>query len=251
MRRSHEQASPLYTYVPDRAKRAVNPEITLQNPQNPTPISGSEEAATRAERHAGARRTLDLVASAAGLVVLAPVLAALALAVKLGDGGPALYVSRRVGRYGRPLSLYKFRTMVVGADRQGPGITTAADRRVTRVGAVLRRYKLDELPQLANVLKGEMSLVGPRPEDPRYVAAYTPEERRVLDVRPGLTSPASLAFRDEARRLEGEDWERVYVEEILPAKLALERAYLRRRTLGSDLGLILRTLGRLFRPRDA
>ena len=194
-----------------------------------------------------AKRVFDFAGAALGLVVLAPLLAALAAAVKLGDGGPVFYRARRVGQGGRPFGLYKFRTMVEDADRQGPGITTAGDRRVTRVGAFLRRTKLDELPQLWNVVRGEMSFVGPRPEDPRYVARYTPEQRRVLAVRPGLTSPASLAFRDEASRLRGDDWERTYVEEVLPEKLALELAYLRHRTLGSDLRLILRTLAALAR----
>ncbi len=125
---------------------------------------------------------------------------------------------------------------------RGPGITVAGDARITRVGAFLRKYKLDELPQLVNVVRGEMSLVGPRPEDPRYVALYTPQQRGVLKVRPGITSPASLAYYDESTLLTGENWERRYVEEIMPAKLAIELEYLRHSTLLSDLSLIIKTV---------
>ena len=149
----------------------------------------------RIVRHrAVAKHVLDVAASATGLVVLSPLLIGLTVAIKTHDGGPVLYASRRVGKGGRAFLLYKFRTMIVDADKQGAGITTARDRRITKVGLWLRRFKLDELPQLWNVLKGEMSLVGPRPEDPRYVAHYTPEQRQVLAVRPGITGTASLAI---------------------------------------------------------
>ena len=198
-----------------------------------------------------ARRILDVSASAMGLVILSPLLIGLSVVVKLNDGGPVFYASRRVGRDGRNFALYKFRTMVIDADKQGPAITTAADRRITPAGAWMRRFKLDELPQLWNVLKGEMSLVGPRPEDPRYVARYTPEQRRVLAVRPGITSVASLAYRHEEQLLAGPDWETVYCREILPAKLALELAYLHRRTFWSDVGVILRTVAAVFKRADA
>ena len=136
--------------------------------------------------------------------------------------------------------------MAVGADRLGPGITVADDRRITPVGRWLRRTRLDELPQLFNVLKGDMALVGPRPEDPRYVARYTDEQRQVLRARPGITSRASLYYRDEAALLIGDDWERVYVEEIMPHKIALELDYLARRSIWSDLNLIFRTVGTFF-----
>ena len=130
-----------------------------------------------------------------------------------------------------------------GRGRQtGPGITTAADPRITPVGRFLRKTKLDELPQLINVLSGEMSLVGPRPEDPRYVAFYTPEQRQVLRVRPGITSAASLRYRDESALLAGSDWETIYIESIMPQKLAIELDYLQRRNLLTDLGLVLLTL---------
>jgi lipopolysaccharide/colanic/teichoic acid biosynthesis glycosyltransferase len=152
-----------------------------------------------------------------------------------------------VGKNGELFRPFKFRSMAVGADQQGPGITAAGDARVTRAGRFLRRTKLDELPQLINVLRGDMSLVRPRPEDPRYVALYTPEQRRVLAVRPGITSAASLAYRHEEQLLAGADWETVYREQVLPAKLAIDLDYLARRSLWSDLGLIVRTVGSMLR----
>ena len=187
-------------------------------------------------------RLIDIVAGLVGLVILSPVLLGLALWVKLSSPGPIFYRAKRVGRGGQTFHLYKFRTMVMDADRRGPGITTAGDNRITPVGKFLRRTKLDELPQLLNVLKGEMSLVGPRPEDPRYVALYTPEQQQVLRVRPGITSVASLHYRQEADLLRGRDWETVYTQEILPHKLALELNYLQQRTLWRDLALIGQTI---------
>jgi lipopolysaccharide/colanic/teichoic acid biosynthesis glycosyltransferase len=187
-------------------------------------------------------RILDAAVSGAGLVLLSPLLLAIVLAIKLTSPGPAIYRATRIGRDGVPFRLYKFRSMVTGADKTGPGITTAADRRVTAIGSFLRKTKLDELPQLANVLRGEMSLVGPRPEDPRYVAHYTPMQREVLRARPGITSPASLRYRDESALLTGPDWEKTYVDTIMPEKLAIELAYLRRRNLLTDARLIVLTL---------
>lgn len=192
-------------------------------------------------------RLVDVLAAAAGLLILSPVLLALALWVKLSSPGPIFYRARRVGQGGQPFHLYKFRTMVADADRRGPGITTAGDSRITPVGRFLRRTKLDELPQLLNVLKGEMSLVGPRPEDPRYVALYNAEQQRVLQVRPGITSPASLQYRNESELLRGRDWETVYTQEILPHKLALELDYLQKRSVWRDLSLIGQTVLSLWR----
>lgn len=194
-----------------------------------------------------AQRLLDIVAASAALVVLAPLLALIALLVRAASPGPALHRAERAGRGGRPFRLLKFRSMVAGAARQGPGITRTGDPRITPLGRVLRRAKLDELPQLFNVLRGEMSLVGPRPEDPRYVALYTPEQRRVLAVRPGLTSPATIRFRAEEALLAGDDWEAQYVSAVMPQKLALDLDYLARRTFWSDLRLLLRTVAVLFR----
>lgn len=188
------------------------------------------------------KRAFDLVVSVIGLVLLSPLFLAIAAAIKLDSRGPVFYVAKRVGRSGERFGMLKFRSMVADADRRGPGITAAGDARITRIGVLLRRSKLDELPQLINVLRGEMSLVGPRPEDPRYVALYTPSQRRVLSVRPGVTSVASLAYKDEEARLTGQDWERYYVQQIMPDKLELELAYLEVQTMWRDLGIILGTL---------
>lgn len=195
----------------------------------------------------GVRRLLDVIAAAVGLLVLSPLFLLIAVLIKRDSPGPVFYRARRVGKDGHEFRLYKFRSMVSGADRQGPGITAAGDNRVTKVGRFLRRTKLDELPQLINVLIGDMSLVGPRPEDPRYVALYTQEQRQVLAVRPGITSAASLTYRDESTLLAGEDWERRYIQEIMPHKLAIDLDYNARRTLASDLNLIMRTVFALFR----
>jgi lipopolysaccharide/colanic/teichoic acid biosynthesis glycosyltransferase len=192
------------------------------------------------------RRSLDILVAALGLFVLSPLFAGLALWVALDSRGPVLYRARRIGLHGTQFSLYKFRSMVADADRQGPGITIAQDQRITRAGRFLRRSKLDELPQLINVLDGSMSLVGPRPEDPRYVALYTAEQRRILDVKPGITSAASLTYRNEQELLTGVDWETQYRNEIMPAKIAIDLAYEEKRTVGSDLQLIARTVLAMF-----
>ena len=193
------------------------------------------------------RRALDIGASGLGLAILSPLFALIALAIKLDSPGSVFFRGKRVGKGEEPFYVYKFRTMVADAAQKGPGITVAGDARVTRVGRLLRRTKLDELPQLINVLKGDMSLVGPRPEDPRYVATYTPEQRHVLRVRPGITSPASVKFRHEAALLQGDDWERAYREEVLPAKLQIELAYLAHRSVWRDLKVIAQTFLALLR----
>jgi len=192
---------------------------------------------------ATSQRVLDIVASGAGLIILSPLFLILGVLVKLQDGGPVLYSSQRVGRGGKLFSIYKFRSMVQGADRMGGGLTVRGDARVTRVGRLLRNYKLDELPQLLNVFKGDMSLVGARPENPAYVARYTPEQREILNYRPGITSPASLRYRNEEEMLGGGDTDALYVGKILPEKLAMDLAYLRTRTVVSDVIVILRTIG--------
>ena len=185
-----------------------------------------------------ARRLTDIVLALIGLAVTAPVLVAIAAAVRLRDGAPVIYRARRVGHHGREFQLFKFRTMVpVG----GSSVTVWADPRVTPLGRRLRRLKLDELPQLFNVLRGEMSIVGPRPEDPSYVALYTDEQRRVLSVKPGITGVAALEYADEESLLRGEDWESTYRLTIMPAKLQLELDYLARRSARTDARLILRT----------
>jgi lipopolysaccharide/colanic/teichoic acid biosynthesis glycosyltransferase len=193
------------------------------------------------------KRSLDFVSALIGLIVLSPLFLITSLAIKLTSRGPVFHRGERVGLNGRLFHLYKFRTMIVDAAAIGPGITIQDDPRVTAVGRLLRSTKIDELPQLINVLKGDMSLVGPRPEDPRYVARYTPEQRQVLKFRPGITSAASLVYRREEQMLNGSDWEKVYQSEVLPAKLAIDLDYFSKRTLVSDLFLIVRTISSLFR----
>ncbi len=167
--------------------------------------------------------------------------------IKLTSPGPVFHCGERAGLDGRLFHLYKFRTMIADAATLGPGITTQNDPRITGVGRFLRSAKIDELPQLINVLIGDMSLIGPRPEDPRYVAQYTAKQREILKFRPGITSAASLAYRREEQMLDRLDWEKVYQNEVLPAKLAIDLDYFSKRTWLSDLLLIVRTVFSLFR----
>ena len=192
------------------------------------------------------KRLFDVICSALGLLVLVPLLVLAAVWIKLDSPGPVLFRQTRVGRFGRPFTIHKFRTMRV---EPGAAITVGADPRITRSGHFLRQAKLDELPQLWDVLRGAMSLVGPRPELPRYVELYPAELReRVLAVRPGITDPASLAFSREAELLAAAlDPEREYREVIMPAKLKLSADYAMRASLATDLRLILTTLVRVVR----
>ena len=189
-----------------------------------------------------AKRLFDIVLSALGLLTLAPILLLVALWVKLDSPGPVLFRQERVGRFGKPFLIHKFRTMRVY--NAGPQITVGADPRITRSGRFLRASKLDELPQLWDVLRGAMSLVGPRPEVPRYVALYPAALREiVLSVRPGITDLASLEFRHESELLaSAADPEREYVEVVMPQKLALARRYVETASLAQDLRIIWRTL---------
>ncbi|WP_248355761.1 sugar transferase [Anaeromyxobacter oryzae] len=189
---------------------------------------------------------MDVVASASALVVLAPVMGALALAVKLDSAGPVLFRQRRAGLGNRPFTILKFRSMRNGAS--GPSVTASLDGRVTRVGRFLRRHKLDELPQLWNVLVGDMSLVGPRPEVERYVRLFPEAYARILTVRPGLTDFAALEYRDEEAALGASpDPEAAYTAVVLPTKIALYHRYLDEMSLGTDVVLVLRTLAVLLR----
>ncbi len=188
------------------------------------------------------KRLFDIVLSALGLLVLSPVLAGLALWIKRSDPGPCLYAGVRVGRGGRPFKMLKFRTMVVDADKVGPSSTSGDDQRITRPGRVMRRFKLDELPQLVNVLRGDMSFVGPRPQVQWAVDLYSPAERQLLTVRPGITDFASLRFRNEAEILRGStDPDKDYLEKIAPGKIQLGLYYVRHHSLSTDLKLILAT----------
>lgn len=194
------------------------------------------------------KRLFDIAASLCGLVLLAPLFALAALWIRLDSPGPVFFRQQRVGRHGKLFSIYKFRTM----RPQAPAhiqLTVGHDPRITRAGAFLRRYKLDELPQLINVVNGTMSLVGPRPEVPRYVACYPPEVRDiVLSVAPGITDWASILYREESDILgRAADPERAYLETILPAKLEYYVRYVRERGFWTDLRIILDTLSALAR----
>jgi lipopolysaccharide/colanic/teichoic acid biosynthesis glycosyltransferase len=189
------------------------------------------------------KRAVDALLSAIGLVLLSPLLAFIAYWIKLTSPGPVFYRQIRIGQNGRQFKILKFRSMVVDAAQKGLGITVSGDRRVTPVGRFLRRHKIDELPQLWNVLLGDMSLVGPRPELPTYVAAYTSEQRVVLTARPGITDPASLAYRHEEELLAGRDNpEQFYRSQILPDKLTRNVDYIQMISLKGDLQIILETL---------
>ena len=190
------------------------------------------------------KRLFDLIGSALLLVVLSPLLLIVAVAVKLDSRGPVLFRQERMGRGFRPFTIYKFRTMVADAPRLG-GKLTAGDRdpRITRVGRLLRRWKLDELPQLVNILKGDMSIVGPRPEVPRYVEMFREDYAVILSVRPGVTDPASLKYLNEAKLLSAAtDPEETYVREILPEKIALAKQYVAHQSLLTDMRLICQTV---------
>lgn len=207
--------------------------------------SGAEVFLSPVAEYRG-KRGLDLALAGIGLLVTAPLWPCIALAVRIETTGPVLHRAIRVGRGGRTFTLLKFRSMRVGSG--GPAVTAGSDARITRIGRLLRQTKLDELPQLLNVLRGEMSLVGPRPEDVRYVAFYSDAQRAVLGVRPGITGAAAVAYRhEEAILAQADDVERTYRCEVLPAKLALELSYLNDRGLMTDLRLIAQTLLAVFR----
>jgi lipopolysaccharide/colanic/teichoic acid biosynthesis glycosyltransferase len=191
-----------------------------------------------------AKRVFDVFVSSLGLLLLAPLMLAIAVAIRLDSPGPVFFRQERVGRYGRVFRIHKFRSMVSDAATRGGDLTVGRDPRVTRTGRFLRHYKLDELPQLIDVIGGEMSLVGPRPELPRYVARYPVEDRAiVLSVRPGITDRASVEFRNESSLLaQAPDPEEAYVREILPAKLRYYRAYVQERTFAGDLRILVATL---------
>ncbi|QNM97361.1 sugar transferase [Chitinimonas koreensis] len=200
-----------------------------------------------------AKRVFDLLlAVPAALLLLLPMLL-IGCAVRLDSPGPALFRQQRIGRHGRPFAILKFRTMRHGAEGQGPAVTAGGDDRITRCGRWLRRHKLDELPQLFNVIGGSMSLVGPRPEVPRYVERYPAASRAlILSVPPGITARAALAYRDEEALLAGaDDAERCYLERVLPAKLALDEDYVRNRSLAGDCRILLDTLLALYGKRRA
>lgn len=189
------------------------------------------------------KRIFDIVVSFVGLVILSPLFLILAIAIARDSKGPVFFKQTRVGRNGVLFKIYKFRTMIEDAEAKGMQLTVGDDSRITNVGAFLRKTKIDELPQLINVLKGEMSFVGPRPEVPKYVELYTEDQRRVLMVRPGITDLASIEYRNESDLLVNTDNpEKIYVEEIMPKKLDLNMRYIERISFVTDIGIIFRTI---------
>lgn len=197
------------------------------------------------------KRVLDVTLAGIGLSILWPLLLLVALAVKFDSFGPALYRGRRAGLNGHPFDILKFRTMIVGADKIGGPSTAGDDPRITHLGLALRRYKIDELPQLVNVFLGHMSIVGPRPEVLSEVSNYSVEERQLLTVRPGITDWASLRFRDEGRILAGSlDPHQAYREKIRPEKVKLGLKYVRQQSLRIDLKILVETMQALIGDKD-
>lgn len=193
-----------------------------------------------------AKRIFDVVVALGGLIILAPVFSAIAVLIKLDSPGSVFFKGRRIGRDGKLFHMVKFRSMVSDADKKGATITCGDDPRVTRVGRVLRKTKLDELPSLINVLKGEMSLVGPRPESPNWVERYTPKQREVLTVRPGITGLAQIKYRDEESLLSTATLETEYPR-IMEDKLSIDLEYVENRTFLQDISILLQTFTALFR----
>src|SRR4249920_1235350 len=193
------------------------------------------------------KRAFDVVVAGVGLVLLSPLLLFVALWIKLDSHGPILFRQERIGQGFRPFLIYKFRTMVPNASEIGSAITIGMDPRITRVGRWLRKTKIDELPQLINILKGEMSLVGPRPEVSRYVEMFRPDYEEILKLRPGITDLASLKYQDESEWLSKFDHpEREYVAHVLPEKIKLAKEYVQRTSMAVDIALILKTVPKLF-----
>lgn len=189
------------------------------------------------------KRIFDFICSTLGLIALSPVLIAIVIKIKTGSDGPVFFKQIRVGEKNKEFKILKFRTMVVDAEKLGRQITVGNDSRITKIGAFLRKYKLDELPQLINVFKGDMSLVGPRPEVPRYVEMYNEEQKKVLDVKPGITDLASIRYRDENDLLgEAENPDDFYINTIMPDKLALNLEYINNNNVFLDIYIILKTI---------
>lgn len=189
------------------------------------------------------KRIFDLMATILGGVLLLPIIMVIAIWIKLSSKGPLFYVQKRVGRNFEEFNLYKFRSMIVDADTRGPSVTSGDDPRITKVGKIIRKTKIDELPQLLNVLKGDMSLVGPRPEVMKFVEEKKDEYKKVLSVRPGITDNAAIAFRDEETLMEQyKDKEQAYIDIVLPQKIELYYEYINAISLINDMKLILKTL---------
>jgi lipopolysaccharide/colanic/teichoic acid biosynthesis glycosyltransferase len=189
------------------------------------------------------KRIFDFIASLIGLILLSPFLVIISVLVKISDKGPVFYRSKRVGQNFKPFYLLKFRTMVVNAEELGPSVTKGGDQRITKIGRFLRKTKLDELPQLWNVVKGELSIVGPRPEVEKYISFYKDDYKEILKIRPGITDYAAIKFRNEEEILaKFEDVEKAYIENVLPEKIKLYKTYLNEIGFLTDLKVIFKTL---------
>lgn len=193
------------------------------------------------------KRLGEIFCSSMGLVILLPFFLLVALWIKLDSPGPVFFRQLRIGLYGKPFKIYKFRTMIADSESKGPRVTSGGDTRVTRAGRFLRQYKLDELPQLMNVFIGNMSLVGPRPEVPKYVEMFKDDYQEILCVKPGITDYAAIEFRNEERVLTGYDNpEEGYINEVLPKKIEFYRKYVREHSFWTDMQLIYLTVKRLL-----
>ena len=189
------------------------------------------------------KRIFDVMCASLGLIILSPMLIIVTILIKKGSDGPVFFKQIRVGENEKEFLILKFRTMVVDAEKLGKQITIGNDSRITKIGALLRKYKLDELPQLINVFKGEMSLVGPRPEVPRYVKLYTEEQRKVLKIKPGITDLASLRYKDENDLLgDKQDPEAFYINTVMPDKLSLNLEYMKKNNVIFDIYIIIKTI---------
>ncbi len=199
------------------------------------------------------KRLFDIFFSLAGLIALSPLFLAVSLLIKLDDHGPVFFRQERIGKNFRPFLIYKFRTMTVDAGQRGPLITVSGDTRITRTGKIMRKYKIDELPQLINVLKGDMSLVGPRPEVKKYVEMFRSDYGKLLAVPPGITDPASINYSAEEGILSQaqENWEDEYVKKVLPEKIRLSLQYAGNHNLLVDAGVILETIFKLLHIRKS
>lgn len=193
------------------------------------------------------KRIFDIIFSAIMLMILSPLFLVIAISIVFDSRGGVFFGQIRVGKNERPFKLWKFRTMRPGSEKKGQLTVGARDNRITKSGYVLRKYKMDELPQLWNVFVGEMSMVGPRPEVPRYVDMYNNEQKRVLSIKPGITDYASLLYFSESELLaKSTDPEKTYIDEIMPAKLKLNLEYVQKHSFGGDIRIIVKTIGRIF-----
>ena len=194
------------------------------------------------------KRFIDIILSLSGLILLFPFFLLIAVLIKKEDGGSVFFRQVRVGQNGKPFKIYKFRTMVENAERLGAKVTKEDDPRITEIGKFLRKYKIDELPQLINVLKGEMSFVGPRPEVPKYVELFRDDYEEILKVKPGITDYASLEYKDENKLLKGvENPEEIYIKEILPVKIKYYKRYIKDISFLTDIKLIIKTIMGIFK----